>query len=530
VTALHRISLNLCLCIAAPPAAALRAQGAGEPVFATGDPASLTCRVVEVRPAGEPFQLLVVEVNNPGATPAEPLEFVVEVADKKPNPPRTARFARVQLPAVQRFGRAAPAGGKQSYFVPTALPGKKAQFAVRVASASFYTGGEVGKPDLQIGEPTQVQRTSLAGTFPVTQVTLHNPFERDLDVLLLVTLKQPIDAVELMGARLPARGKIDWVVTSRGGNRTYLDPEGLPGCAMKATAFQVVDWSLRGAPAPGAGADLLRGAYEAWYRWPEAEPQVAGEFTYRERRQKANAPETHEDFALRGRFTLSREGKIGVEIQEGQGANPHHALADALANLRRPDFATLAGKNTLAMITADRVALRGPGWDWNQGARTVGAGGGAEQDVHADDLQVQGGRIASNGIGDGQRTTWDTRAWGAGYVVARRHDASVDTQYSYREQDGRVVPTAVTSTTTFGDKLYAASELQLSGLRFEGVAPIEPRPPQGDGAAALRAIWDAAFLIARSAAATCKRSSASSTATCRTRRDCRSRRSCAIAC
>lgn len=229
-------------------AGAVRAQGPAGPSFVAGDLAALEARVVDCKAIDASFQRLVVEVQSRGAVEAEPLEFRIELPARKGEPPVVETFSRVQLPAVARYGRPVPAGGKQTYQVSTALPGKKGQFRVVVTAASFGSGLAVGKPDLRIGEPVQVQRTSLAGTFPVTQVTLHNPFDREVDVMLSVTLKQPVDSVELYGVRLPAGRPLDWVLCSRPGNRPYVDQEGGPACVMKAVGFQVVDWCVVGAP------------------------------------------------------------------------------------------------------------------------------------------------------------------------------------------------------------------------------------------------------------------------------------------
>src|SRR5262245_39617544 len=123
------------LAVPLPLACALAAQAASEPQFVPGDVAALTCRVTDARVVDAPLQVLTIEVANGGAVAAEPLAFRLEVPAKKGEPPAVETFARVQLPLVHRHGRPVPAGGRQTYLVPTALPGKKAQFAVGVATA-----------------------------------------------------------------------------------------------------------------------------------------------------------------------------------------------------------------------------------------------------------------------------------------------------------------------------------------------------------------------------------------------------------
>jgi hypothetical protein len=487
VNSIQRAVVLFCLCVAPG------AQQPVEPKFVEGQLSTLSCRVVDQKATQEAVQILTVEVQNRGSADAEPLEFRIEMAGKKSEPRRVETFARVQLPRIARHGRPTPAGGKQTYLVSTALPGKRGALTVQVASASWCENGRREVPDLQIGTPEQVQRTSFVGTFPVTQVALHNPFAQDLDVLMLVTLKQPIDCTELMGARIPANGNLAWLVMSRAGNRPYLDQTGGPAVPVKATEFRVVDWSLVGSPPADYGAKLLRPAYEAWYRWPEQAPQAAGDFVYRERIAKADAPGQYEDFLIKGRFTLDASRKIGVEVASGSGANPHMLLAMALENVVHPDFATLLAKNVLVPIAADRIALRGPGWDWNQNGGSIVVGGNAENEGEWSDLQVGEERILGDGHGDGPRSSWETRSMGRNQVVARRSGGSGDTQYSYGEQEGRIVPTAVTHIVTFGERMYSVESLELSNWQFEGVQPIVPEPPRGEGAQALRAMWDAAY-------------------------------------
>lgn len=472
------------------------AQAPGEPVFTTGDLTKLSCRVVATKPVDGNRQLLTVEVHNQGATAAEPLEFRIELPQKKPAPPLQETFARAQLPHVARHGRPTPAGGKLTYLVSTAMPGKKGQFTVSVAGASFFTGDAVPKPDLAFGKPEQVQRTSLAGTFPVTQVALQNPFAADLDVLMLVHYEQPQDLVELVGVRLAANARRDLLIATRPGRDVFLDPlMEDPGTAVKATSFQVVDWCLVGTASPDAAIGGLREAYQAWYRWPEADAAVAGDFTFRERRRIHGVEDRYEDFLVEGRFTLSSAGAIEVQIVSGKGANASFLLRDALANLRRPDFATLAEQNALKPVTADRVALVGPGWhliERDAGRHRVDGTAKAEE---SPDLEVRGGRIVSDGRGPGERTRWEFQEVAGAAVVTRRTSASTDSRYSYAVVEGRIVPVAAASVVTLGDKVFSAAELTLARVRCEGVVPLVPPPPTGAGVAALRALWDATYRL-----------------------------------
>ena len=201
------------------------AQVPAGPAFEAGDPAALTCRVVAQKPAEDGRLLLTVEVNNRSSLAAEPLVFELEQPQGKGQPPQVETFARAQLPHVARYGRPAPAGGKQTYLVPVG-PAKKGTWSARVTAASFGRDLAVAEPAFRFGKPEQVQRTSLAGTFPVTQVAIGNPLPCDVDVLMHVTYQQPKDCVELVGVRLPAGATLAVVIATRPGREVFLDPLG----------------------------------------------------------------------------------------------------------------------------------------------------------------------------------------------------------------------------------------------------------------------------------------------------------------
>jgi hypothetical protein len=220
---------------------------------------------------------------------------------------------------------------------------------------------------------------------------------------------------------------------------------------------------------------------------------VAGDFVYRERKQRLNAPDAYDSFLVKGGFTLSADCILAIDQREGHGVSPRALLTAALENLRRPDFATLAKDNELVPVAADRVALRGKGWDWNRDSRSVTVGGSMRSDWL--DLQVADGRIVSDGVGDGPRTGWEVQWLGTRYLVTRRHHTSLDLRFTHAESGGHVVPVVATSVTSFGGKLFAAGELRLSNFRFDGVQPLAPPPVLGAGAAALRAIWDGGFRL-----------------------------------
>lgn len=476
-------------------AAPTLAQAVAEPTFRDGDPATLACRVVASTPCDFGLQQLTIEVRNPGQVAAEPLAFELIAPGKKPEPPQVETCHRARFPHFARFGRPVPAGGKQTYQVVTALAAKKGSIVVRVAAASFVDGGVLAKPEIGIGVPEQVQRESMVGTFPITQVRMQNPLPYEIDLLMQVQFQQPKDVRELVGVRLPANGGLDVLFASRPGRDVWIDPlASAPGGEVKAVAFEIVDWCAVGHASGEAQIASLREAWEAWYRWPEADLACAGDYALRVRRLQLNTTDRYDEFVVRGRFTVDRSGKAAMEVREGGGANGKLLLQEAITNLRRPDFEVLAKANRLQPVAADRVALIGPGF----GALATDSGhlvGGAQSAAEFDDLQVRDGLVRSDGRGEGERSQWEWREFDGSRVVVRRHGKSRDLRFAYAKVGDRIVPTAVTENVQYGANPTSVAELVLSNLTFEGVVPIQPQPPRGDGADALRAVWEAAWRI-----------------------------------
>lgn len=474
----------------------LLSQAPGSPKFVPGECAALEARVVAARQVEGALQVLTIEVGNKGTVAAEPLQFCLEVPAKKPDPPQVATFSRAQLPHAARFGRPVPAGGRQTYFVPTVLPGKKGQFTVRVTAASFVEGGAIDEPAVTIGKPEQVQRESMAGTFPVTKVAMTNPLDATLDLLLLVTFEQPRDRIDLVGVRLDPRSTRDVLVVTLPGVDAYLDPMlEAPGCAMKATAFEIVDWCAVGAMPDGAAAEVLRAAYDAWYRWPEPGASVAGDFVFEERRMRFQQPGKFDDFRIKGRFAMDAAGKLDVEMREGEGANASFLIRAAIENLRRPDFAGLVAENRLELVAADRVALVGPGWTKERHVGSAHGTGGSVRAEECADVQVRGGRIVGDGMGSGERSVWEWQSLGGRLVRTRQFASYLDTRFTYSVVDGRVVPAGASRVSMAGTSVTTVSGLTLTGLRFDGGGTVPVKQPGGPGAAALQAAWNAGYRL-----------------------------------
>ncbi|HEB53796.1 MAG TPA: hypothetical protein ENI87_11140 [bacterium] len=475
------------------------AQAGQEPSFVDGDVDALSCRVVKRADVDEGVALLTVRVDNRGAVDAEPLAFRITWRDRKTKQSVAQVFERARLPHVCRYGRPVPAHGRQSYVLRAVGLPRRVRPDVTVAVATFHENGQVPRFDLAPSKIESVQRSSLVGTFPVSQVKLHNPLPRAVEVLLRVTMVQPRDGHELFGVRLPAGETVTWTIASApGAGSVFVDPETPPGCAMKATAIELIDWCLVGSPDAGAGAAMLREPYERWYRWPAGTGTLAGTFRYRGRRKQAagvkssaTANPGYDEFHATGRFSVVRGGRVRVVVESGADAGVRTLLDRAFAGVLRPNFDELGRDTQFVPIAPERVALVGRGWDPNRrAARNLSTGSGAQRPELADYLVVAGGRIT------GQRgVVWQTRAIGEHYVRTRAEGESMIASWGWTEVAGRLVPNSYQSTTRFGEDVFESAAIELADLSFGGEELPAPAKPTGPGADALRALWDAPFRL-----------------------------------
>lgn len=112
-----------------------------------------------------------------------------------------------------------------------------------------------------------------------------------------------------------------------------------------------------------------------------------------------------------------------------------------------------------------------------------------------ENLEVRDGVIVSSGHGNGPRTVWSSQRMGPGIAVTRRTGSNLDTAFSYREEAGRLIPTAAMQKTAYGDNLHISTELIFESFRFDAAAQTPLPQPTGDGADALRAMWDAGYRL-----------------------------------
>lgn len=464
------------------------------PTFANGELNALNCRVVKRGGKGDFACWLVVEVHNTGTIACEPIAFEVTLpAKRRKDAPRIERFERTKMPRAQRFGRPVLAGKKQLYHVATGLVGDKRKYSVRVVHASFHDGATIAKPTLLAGKAKQVQATSLAGTFPITRVALHNPLAHDLDALFLVTLTQPKDLVELYAVRLAAGQQRDWDIYSRPGAAMFLHPEAAPGCAMRATKFELVDWVLAAPPDTAAAKQQWRKAYRSWLRWPDDKPTMRGNYEHRRKRNRFNTDEYDDEFE-RGVFAIAADGTVTIEGETKTGADD--AIVRAFADVHRKPVDQVIANNKFYVIDENCIEIQGTGFQTHSPA-TVRVGSQQSKPGAGDYpwYSIANSRFAGKGMGEWRPSAWQTRDFGSGYVVTRKSDGTNVETFDYAALASLVVPTRWTTTTTYGDKLNKSEELTIRGLTHSNPQPIKANPPTGEGAAALRKVWQAAARI-----------------------------------
>ncbi|MCB9876494.1 MAG: hypothetical protein H6835_02740 [Planctomycetes bacterium] len=466
------------------------------PRFGDGDVDRLACRIVDQGGQRENGSWLVVEVENRGAVAAEPVVFAIAPSGRDRATGDERRTSRGRLPDLRRFGRPVAPGQKQRFWLRTSVPGDRKKLQARVVEACFHDGPPVPEPAGLVGAIDHVQRESMIGTFPVPLVKLHNPLDRDLDVLMLVTLSQPRDGVELFGARIAAGKTLDWVLWSVPYETPFLDTDGAPAGPVRATKIDVVDWLLVGDPDADAGARRFAAAYEPWLRWAEPRPTVQGSFELRGRQLRVNSTE-YDPLAASGGFTLHPDGKLVLEAS-GTTGDAEQALRAAFADLLRKSTDEVLKGNRCLPITADRVELHGAGFT-AEGPSPFAAGhgasaGGGERMWY----ELGGGQIVGCGWGPHRWQRWQTLDVGNGYLVARREqeDGKVFEQFSWAQIDGRWMPVAWQSSTTYGAQLFRDVSLHLADLRVTGAVAAPVAAPAGDGVDALRALWDGAPHVA----------------------------------
>lgn len=464
--------------------------------FVPGRTSDLSCEVVKQEEENG-FVRVAVEVRNKSASRCEPLVFSLKVSpkQKKAFEPFSKMIARARFPYAYRHGRSIPPGGKERYElqVGAASAGK---IEASVVQANWFTGEVPPKPSISIGAFRQVdQPVQAGGSVAATAVTLENPLPHAVDLVFRAVYKAPTDCVALVGVRLMANAKRDWVIGDIRGDLSYEDA--VPYRESKVAKLDLVDWCFVGAGDPKDAESLLRPAYDAWVRWPEPRPTLRGAFEYRLDAMDATLEGS-------GRFRIAADGEVTVELVTASKAastverDAKKAIEKAFADLRRLPFDEVARLNRLSVVGGETVEIDGPGFrEKPRDGYDLATTGSDERFV--ENVTAREGRIVCDGTRDDLEVDeWITQPMEQGYVVVRRAaiDSNWSERYSYGAIAGLVVPLRhVDRIDMPGGGLMRQTSVSFSDIAFDDeTASRPPRAPvQGAAAADLKAAWESGF-------------------------------------
>lgn len=464
------------------------AQELSTATFSTGSLDKLACRVVRSAPTAIGTTLVQIEMKNRGESTAEPTVFRCEW--KQGNAAATALVARVPFPRVSRIGRAARSQGAELYWLQIATT-DPAGLKVAVAEALFSDATPLAKHGVEVGAMKKGQGQLLDQRVPTTSVPLRNARPCVLDVVLRARFSAPRDTEALLVATIPAAGSAEPLFTRLPlalcwhGEMPYY-----PGATLESV--EVVDWSARLVPDPAPAKALFERAYRAWQPAGTGGATLRGRFTARRESVWDKEP-THAE----GTFTCDANGVVTVaEAASGAKGAGAREVEAVLEDLFRQPIEKVLRDNVIELVAPGLLAVRGPGWDVSRPAATAGAPGSTPDScpVHRVDDE---GRFAASGTferPDGE--LWRTRPEAGGYLVWGRHDASglVTTEFEHRRIADLSVPVLRRHIARDAQgKVLIREECRLSDIAVgesAGAAAAPAAPPAGDGAVALRALWE----------------------------------------
>lgn len=468
------------------------------PKFGTADVAQLECAITKVEPQ-DWGTLLQVEVRNPTALAAEPLAFDVHAKpSKKGIELKPERIWRVDFPYLGRFGRPAPAKGKERYWLYTRLLAADVKFDVRVGEASFFTGAAAAKPKFELSKPSRVDvpgydSTPHAATaFRVTQAS-----GLDLDLVFRASFTAPRDQEALVGVRVRSGVEREWILSELASSLRFDLEAG--NVATNVEKLELVDWCYVAPSDTQADERDFRAWYDDWLRWEEKPPALTGRFRYVLEASDAK-------WRLQGTFKSTASGSVGVTIESPPAGAKLASLESMIVKaweqmvrpLRRPTAAEVLANTKLRRVAPSAWQVDGPGWSGDR------AGAGAE---FLPNFSVRGGAIVASGTGkDLVDLTWTTRRLQRGWFVERRINEIGQFEETFDYGELGEVPVPRSWSQRFGEVGGLGSS--FSSLELSDVAladkPTERKPPEkpkGPGAEALRAAWDFGYRYPRKALA-----------------------------
>lgn len=428
---------------------------------------------------------LVISVRNRGKHWAEPVIFELSpVPFKKAKPGDITIKQRVPSPLIGRAGRAVRPGGTETWVVTRPYSkSKKPKWEVRVAAASFFEKAPWKKAPVELG-PLRDSKATLKNMteFPV-RVFLQAP-QSEFGEFLFAEDLAPNEEREIGGSE------------NRPGLNVAL-PQDWPQVFGEIHDLKIIDWSVLVEMGVEQSRRVMQEAWDAELRWLEPRPTLKGEVRYHFKGEANHVGKRGARGKTGFEIIGGKEFRIDGNLNSQERSLLLGALGSAYRSLVRPRFDEYVRDQEFRLDHAGKTTRIYLPWP-EKGVK------GAPSMLRF--REVEGGlirRARSLGIeafteevysyepaGDGRSRL--VKLEEVGQTFGERTPRSTAT-FKYAETDG--IPWVRSYSQVFyatGEKVHGTTELEISSVSFE---PASNRggPPQGDGAAELRTLWDAVY-------------------------------------